>query len=494
MKYNELPQSFLDEMNQLLGGEYPSYLDSFAKPWNRSLRVNERKLSPDGMARLLEKKCGQKLEAVPWVSNGFYYDSRWTASKDPYYYAGLYYLQEPSAMTPASRLPVEPGDTVLDLCAAPGGKSTELGVRLQGQGMLFANDISNSRAKALLKNLELFGIPNICVTSETPEKLAECLPGFFDKILVDAPCSGEGMFRKEPDMVKDWLERGPGYYAPIQQSILRQAVKLLKPGGYLLYSTCTFSRMEDEENVIRLLADCPEMELEPLPPFEGASEGFGLSGVLRLFPHKIRGEGHFLALLRKAGGEPEEAAGSGGAGQAAAGRSCSWRSRQAQTESDSAGHGRSRRNPARSGQIKKTDLIPDDVRKFLNQVSYPFEASRIRRIQDSMYYLPEQFPENVRLRYLRTGLLLGELKKDRFEPSQPLAMALRPDEFESCVRFSHDDPRVIRYLKGETIALMEEEGAGTGWRLICLEDYPLGWAKAAGMNVKNKYYPGWRYQ
>lgn len=464
MKYNELPQPFLNEMNHLLGSDCASYLESFDRPWNRGLRVNERKLSSEAFVSLAERTCRQTLEAVPWISNGFYYDSQWTASKDPYYYAGLYYLQEPSAMTPASRLPIAPGDAVLDLCAAPGGKSTELGVRLKGQGILFANDISSSRAKALLKNLELFGIPNVCVTSETPEKLAECLPEFFDKILVDAPCSGEGMFRKEPEMVKDWMERGPQYYAPIQQTILRQAVRLLKPGGYLLYSTCTFSRLEDEENVIALLEEYPEMELVPLERFDGAADGFGLSGVLRLFPHKLRGEGHFLALLKKRAGSERENAGK--------------REKRVDT----------------GGRAQKADRRFGDFEEFLSQMSLELSPSRIRRIQDGIYYLPEQFPEGARLRYLRTGLLLGELKKERFEPGQPLAMALKPEEFCRVIRFSHNDPRVIRYLKGETIILTESENVGKGWRLICVEDFPLGWAKASGTTLKNKYYPGWRYQ
>ena len=167
-------------------------------------------------------------------------------------------------MAPAALLPVEPGDRVLDLCAAPGGKSTELGARLKGQGLLVSNDISNSRAKALLKNLELAGVSNLCVTSETPEKLADVFGPFFDKILVDAPCSGEGMFRKDPDLIKSWQEHGPSYYAPIQRQILSQAVRMLKPGGYLLYSTCTFAACEDEDTVHWLLDQESELELMPL--------------------------------------------------------------------------------------------------------------------------------------------------------------------------------------------------------------------------------------
>ena len=298
-----LPQEFLREMEELLGHkEFTEYLDSFKKERSHALRVNDAKLSPQAFIQ----RCRQKLTPVPWISNGFFYEEGWEAAKDPDYAAGLYYLQEASAMTPASLLPVSPGDRVLDLCAAPGGKATELGVKLKGKGLLFANDISNSRAMALLKNLELFGIPNICVSSESPGRLAKVLPEFFDKILVDAPCSGEGMFFREPAMVKDWKERGPAYYQPIQKEIVGQAVRMLKPGGLLLYSTCTFSKAEDEDVIASVLADAPKMELVPLSLFPGASDGFGLSGVLRLFPHKIRGEGHFIALLRKRGKPGEE--------------------------------------------------------------------------------------------------------------------------------------------------------------------------------------------
>ena len=183
MKSIDLPYEYTKRMEALLGSEYDDYLASFEKPWSRGLRVNEKKIAAGAFPAL----CGRSLRPVPWIRNGFYQPDDWQASKDPLYYAGLYYLQEPSAMTPASCLPVEPGDRVLDLCAAPGGKATELGARLKGRGLLWANDISASRARALLKNLELWGIPNICVTGETPERLAQALPEFFDKILVDAP-------------------------------------------------------------------------------------------------------------------------------------------------------------------------------------------------------------------------------------------------------------------------------------------------------------------
>lgn len=457
----KLSEEYLNRMRDLLGEEeFSAYLKSFDEERLYGLRVNTAKVTPEAFPELVS----WDLKPVPWIPNGFYYEGTERPAKDPYYYAGLYYLQEPSAMTPAMLLPVEPGDRVLDLCGAPGGKSTELGVRLAGKGVLISNDISNSRAKALLKNLELWGISNICVTSETPDKLADVFGPWFDKILIDAPCSGEGMFRKDDDMVKSYEERGPEYYSEIQKEITDQAVRMLAPGGLLLYSTCTFSRCEDEEIICHILENHQEMELIRLPLFEGASGGIGLDGCIRLFPHKIKGEGHFISLLRKNGG---------GAERTAAG------SRE-----------RSRTEP----QGKKAPALPTELTDFLALMKREFDGSRIMIKNDSVYYLPENFVPAKELRYLRTGLLLGELKNKRFEPGQALAMTLHAEEFRQTISWKKEDDRVIRYLKGETISLTPEEGPVKGWCLICVDGYPLGFAKGTGMALKNKYYPGWRWQ
>lgn len=457
----KLSEEYLNRMRDLLGEEeFSAYLKSFDEERLYGLRVNTAKVTPEAFPELVS----WDLKPVPWIPNGFYYEGTERPAKDPYYYAGLYYLQEPSAMTPAMLLPVEPGDRVLDLCGAPGGKSTELGVKLAGKGVLISNDISNSRAKALLKNLELWGISNICVTSETPDKLADVFGPWFDKILIDAPCSGEGMFRKDDDMVKSYEERGPEYYSEIQKEITDQAVRMLAPGGLLLYSTCTFSRCEDEEIICHILENHQEMELIRLPLFEGASGGIGLDGCIRLFPHKIKGEGHFISLLRKNGG---------GAERTAAG------SRE-----------RSRTEP----QGKKAPALPTELTDFLALMSREFDDSRIMIKNDSVYYLPENFVPAKELRYLRTGLLLGELKNKRFEPGQALAMTLHAEEFRQTISWKKEDDRVIRYLKGETISLTPEEGPVKGWCLVCVDGYPLGFAKGTGMALKNKYYPGWRWQ
>jgi NOL1/NOP2/sun family putative RNA methylase len=454
VKEIKVSKEFLNRMKDLLGAEeFEAYVNSFEEERLYGLRVNTLKISPEEFLKITDLT----LKPIPWIQNGYYYEGEERPAKNPHYYAGLYYLQEPSAMTPADLLPIVPGDKVLDLCAAPGGKSTELGAKLKGKGMLVSNDISNSRAKALLKNLELWGIENICVTSEEPAKLREIFGQFFDKILIDAPCSGEGMFRKDADMVKSYEEHGPEYYAVIQKEIVAQAVDMLVPGGFLLYSTCTFSQCEDEDIIRWILAEHEDMELISIPLFEGASDGIGLSGCLRLFPHRIKGEGHFMALLRK---------------------------------KQSLDNGEMKKDNTEKGKS-----LPGELVDFLSLLSKPFDPSRIYIKDETVYYLPESFPkQGKKLRYLRTGLLLGELKKGRFEPAQPLAMALKPDEFSQTIFWNKEDERVIRYLKGETISLKEEEGQKKGWCLICVDGFPLGFAKGSGSTLKNKYYPGWRWQ
>lgn len=466
-----LPADFKEKMKQLLGEEYEAYLKSFEEPCHNGLRINRLKLDRETWQQI----SPFSLEPVPWIENGFYYFSDTTdaeensrPSRHPYYYAGLYYLQEPSAMTPANLLPVEPGDLVLDICAAPGGKSTELGAKLQGKGLLFSNDISNSRAKALLKNLEMAGISNFCVASEAPEKLSGLLPEFFDKILVDAPCSGEGMFRRDPDMIKSYEKQGPAEYVPIQRSIVSEAVKMLKPGGLLLYSTCTFDQEENEGTIQYLLEQFPDMKLLELPQREGFSRGIGLPQCVRLFPHQIQGEGHFIALLQKDSNA---------------------------TKDETYGQNK----PACS--LEK--LAGAEAAAFLSSISKPLPPCQLLEKNGSLYLLPEAVAalgekQRKRIRFLRTGLLLGEIKKGRFEPSQALAMALKKEDYPSSIDFSPKDERVIRYLKGETIALNGEEADALNsrfpWVLVCTGGFPLGWAKHLNGSLKNKYYPGWRWQ
>ncbi len=441
-------------MKELLGEEYEAYLNSFSELPAHGMRINTGKLSPEEYLSL----TGWKLEKVPWINNGFYYEDAYAPARHPHYYAGLYYLQEPSAMTPASRLDVQPGHRVADLCAAPGGKATELGSRLKGEGMLLANDISMSRAKALLKNLELAGIPNLLVSAEDPVHLAAAYPEYFDRVLIDAPCSGEGMFRREHSMIEYWKEAGPDQYVPVQRSVLESGIAMLKKGGRLLYSTCTFSIKEDEENIRWILEQHPEMHLIPMEPYEGFAEGrLGLSDAVRIFPHKMKGEGHFLALLEKDGENQE---GSRSKGE----------------------------------KLLPLEKLPDEIRTFLSFVRRSFKEGGFSIERDQVYYFAPGVERKKGIRYLRSGLLLGSWKKNRFEPSQAFAMVLKKQEYAYVCDWSAEDPRTVKYLKGETVEPDQTEKGKTAWRLICVDGYPLGWGKLAGSMLKNKYNPGWRWQ
>ena len=298
-----LPEEFQNRMKTLLGAEYDAFIHSYDAPRHSGLRVNTLKCDP---AHFPEIAPGQ-WKRIPWTENGYFVPGGVRMGASPLYAAGVFYLQEPSAMTPASRLEILPGERVLDLCAAPGGKATELAAKLKGRGLLVANDISNARAKALLRNLELFGAGNIFVTNETPGKLAEVFEGFFDKILVDAPCSGEGMFRKDEAVISTWTPDRPVFFANQQKDIAANAVKMLREGGLMLYSTCTFAPVEDEGSVSWILEHFPEMHLLEMKGYEGFAPGcpqWGngdpeLKKCVRIWPHRMPGEGHFLALLQK---------------------------------------------------------------------------------------------------------------------------------------------------------------------------------------------------
>lgn len=467
----ELPQKFCEQMKEILGDEYVDYLASMNEKRKYGLRVNTSKISVAEFERI----CPFKLTPIPYVDNGFYYSESVQPAKHPYYFAGLYYLQDPSAMTPASRLPVSRGDVVLDLCAAPGGKATELAAKLNGTGLLVANDISSKRAKALLKNIELSGVENSFIVTEYPAKLREYFTDFFDKILIDAPCSGEGMFRKDPSMVRAWEQNGPEFYSKLQREILEQALPMLKDGGMLLYSTCTFSPLEDEGSVEYLLSLDRELKLVEMEGYRGFVKGnpkfIGstdkeLEKCVRIFPHKLDGEGHFLALLQKGESFPEGQDGT----------------RNAMLDA------------GKKGGLKGEERELFEV--FSENLTRTFENERIESKNGMLYYMPEHFPKIHGLRFLRSGLFLGEVKKKRFEPSQSLAMALRRSDYKKTINLSADDERVFRYLRGETLTLSGQEvsdmGGAGGWTLVCVDGFSLGWGKWTGSSLKNKYHSGWR--
>ena len=441
-----LSEKYLNKMKELLGDEYDDYLNSFNEKRIHSLRVNNAKISNEEFERI----CPFKIKRIPWIENGYYFDESDRPSKHPYYYAGLYYLQEPSAMTPANVLPIEKGDIVLDACAAPGGKSLELASKLGDSGLLVSNDISVSRAYSLLKNLELGGHKNIYVMAEDISKLSKKFVKSFDKILIDAPCSGEGMFRKDPSIIKEWEDKGNEYYANLQKDIVKSAVSMLKDGGMMVYSTCTFDKSEDEDIVSYILSLDDDLKLERISEYEGFTRGIDMDEAIRLYPHKLQGEGHFVALVKK--------------------------------------------DTPKTVTVKKKHVSKIDSKEaeeFIKLIKRDFDDGYFEIINNNLYFIPEYDFEKKGLRILRSGLLMGEIKKHSFEPSMALALNLKMNEFKNVINLSVDDKRVISYLKGETISVPE---AKDGWVLVCVNGYSLGFGKMQNGIMKNKYAKEWRYK
>lgn len=448
---NQLPEEFVKRMKKLLNKDWEQLLSVWDQAPYQGLRINTLKITVDGFL----KKEPFNLEAIPWTGDGFYYSREDRPSKHPYYQAGLYYLQEPSAMAPVACMDVKPGEKVLDLCAAPGGKSTQIAAALKGTGLLVSNDINSERVKALVWNLEHWGANNVVVTNDDPCKLADCFPNYFDKILIDAPCSGEGMFRKDNKSVKSWSVYNSSVCTALQKDILNQAAQMLKKGGKILYSTCTFSPEENELMIDKFLMDNPDFKICQLPIYEGWQPGIidqtspnsQLENSRRLFPHKIKGEGHFLALLEK------------------------------ETDSE--------KNITFDN---KTGEIIEPLLDFMKEnLTSEIEGTFLQKGK-YIYRKPKELPDLKGVKVVRSGWFVGIMKNKRFEPSQALAMGLKKDKVKRSISFSLGDDRIGRYLKGETIMLKGEKG----WTLVCVEDYPLGWAKQTGEFLKNYYPPGWR--
>lgn len=449
----KLPAAFEEKMRSLLGEEYEAYLESYDLPKYQGLRINTLKISLEEWEKLSPFLLHKK---VPWCKEGFYY-TKAKPTKHPLYYAGLYYVQEPSAMAPGAYMPIEKEDKVLDLCAAPGGKSTQVAGKLGHTGLLVSNDISATRAKSLLKNIENCGVRHVIVTSEKPEKLAKKWGSYFDKILIDAPCSGEGMFRKDKEAIKSWETHGITYCVELQKEILEQAALLLKVSGMMLYSTCTFSPEENEGMIQAFLTKHPEFKVVPLTPIGGIAQGkpkwvnadSSLEGALRLWPHRLEGEGHFVCLLQKTGGEEVIC---------------------------------SRLTPKKC--IKDYEL----VKSFIEEQTFIDCNTPVIEVNGKIYSIPKDAPDLDKLRVVRSGLLLGELKTKRFEPSHALALAYGKEMFKHTIHLSLEDAQVIKYLKGETLCYK----ATKGYHVLCVGDYPLGWVKAQNDTLKNQYPPSWR--
>ena len=496
-----LPQDFLDRMEQMLGEEYLAFLESYEKERYQSLRINTLKTDRQ---QFLEQ-APFSLTPVPWAENGFYYEKEDTPGKHPYHEAGVYYIQEPSAMAPVEYL-MQPllaeeetgmaGERILDLCAAPGGKSTQIAAAMQGQGMLICNEIHPARAKILSENVERMGIRNAMVTNETPQRLAENFTEYFTRILVDAPCSGEGMFRKNEEACGEWSLENVQICADRQDEILDCAASMLAPGGRIVYSTCTFAPAENEGSMARFLSRHPEFFIEEAKRIDGMSGGVpewvtfgqeeketavngeaqgvdesdslvGLEGTIRLWPHLLKGEGHYLAVLRKAGKLDKNLPGY-----------CKNGMENGITE-------REAKTPGK-GCVEYLEFAKDTLRMEAGSKG-AFEG-RYLKFGDQLYLIPEGMPSVKGLKVLRPGLHLGTLKKNRFEPSHALALSMRPEEAVHVVNLERDSREVRGYLNGETFSYDGEKG----WYLVTVDGYSIGWGKLVGGVMKNHYPKGLR--
>ncbi len=428
-----LPQDFLNRMRHQLGEEYPVFLQSLERPRAVALRLNPLK----------EEKLSLPFvgDAVPWEPMGYYYDPAARPGLHPYHDAGVYYLQEASAMSAVALLDPQPGERICDLCAAPGGKSTQIAGRLMGEGFLLCNEINPKRAKILSGNIERMGIANAMVTNEHPEHLAEHLPGYFDRVLIDAPCSGEGMFRKEEAAVTDWSQQTVEMCARRQAEILDSGAKLVRPGGRLVYSTCTFAPEENEQAVADFLQRHPDFEPESVeaPWFTPVGKG-----QFRMWPHRLLGEGHFGAVLRRKGEE----------------------------EAD--------------GESISGEKLPKLWTAFAQQMAIELPEGKAVTFGTRLYWAPVQMPPLNGLKVLRPGLELGELKKDRFEPAHALALWLK--ECRCTQTLDSNGQKIWDYLSGNVIPTSKK-----GWCLVTVDSYPIGWGKGDGTQLKNHYPKGLRH-
>lgn len=464
-----IPELFLERMQTFLGDEYPAFAESLNVAPKSGLRVNTLKLTAEQFREITPFALGEK---VAWC------DSAFTLSPGsspqgrgespglhPYHQAGLYYMQDPSAMAPAELLNPQPGERVLDLAAAPGGKTTHLAALMQGRGLLVANEIKDKRVGHLAQNVERWGAGNVVITNETPERLADHFGAYFDRVLVDAPCSGEGMFRKDMGARVDWSPEMVAGCAVRQRNILRVAAKLVRPGGFLLYSTCTFAPEEDESAVNELINGpshaSGKFDVIALPQFPGFMPGRpdwmedaniapGLSGAARLFPHRLEGEGHFACLLQKKDGDEGE-------------------------------HARA------AHRIRLSKEFWGLWRGFAQEtLTVDITEERLRVVGERLYFVPEENPDLGRLRIVHPGVWLGTFKKARFEPAHPLALFLKPGEARNMLDLPLNGREIAAYLRGESLS-----ADVTGWTLVTVSGFGIGWGKGVQGTLKNHYPRGW---
>lgn len=462
-----LPEELINRMKDDLGEEYEAFAEAFCREGEaKGLRFSCSRMPAE------QKELAQfQGEEIPWARGGFYIRDGMMPGKSIYHEAGAFYIQEPSAMAVATLANVKPGEKVLDLCAAPGGKSTALGDALSGRGILVSNEIHPTRVKILSENIERMGISNALVLNETPEKISSLFPEFFDCVVVDAPCSGEGMFRKEEAALKEWSPENVKMCAERQREILKEAVKCIAPGGRLVYSTCTFATAEDEDNVRWFLKEYPEFSpAEVAPALQSLYTG---NGCYRIWPHRQKGEGHFMAMLVRSGEKSE-------------------------LESAEKKDYKRSKNIALSKEQRESfetfageALTEEGIQRFREVTTYsPMDRRVAALFGENLYMEPFYFPgKGVKIE--RAGLHMGTFAKNRFEPSLALARALKPGEVRNVLHVSREQKNLaIQYFGGEQISGIDP--ALKGWTLVVYEGYALGFGKASGGVLKNHYPKGLR--
>ena len=457
-----LPIEFENKMKAFLGNEWDDFLYSYDNNRFQALRFNTLKVqSPEERMRILKVLGISSDKRVSWANEAYYFDENVRPGKHPYHEMGLYYIQEPSAMSAAALLAPKPGMRVLDLCAAPGGKSTQLATYLGDSGLLVSNEINTQRSRILSQNIERMGIKNAIVTNEDSFVLASHFPGFFNAIQVDAPCSGEGMFRKLPEAIEQWSMENVAICAARQKEILDNAAVMLKPGGVIVYSTCTFSREENEDVIEYFLERHTDFTLEEME---------------RFWPHKVDGEGHFVAKLVRRGSINEFV--------------------EADGKTKKNKNSKNRKNETKTALTKENmkllsefldETISDDMAALIKN-------SRLVMFGEQLYRLPDMEVDIKGLKVQRAGLHIGEFKKQRFEPSHSLALALKLSEAKNVVKLTCDNPQTIGFFNGQSVMLSDEQAAECkkGWALVCVDGYPAGWGKVNGTQVKNHYPKGLR--
>lgn len=474
---NYLPEAFTLEIKKLLGNEYDGFIKSYDKERAAGLRYNPLKCSYEEFIEAVDWTLNPvpwvhakwTSNPVPWAYEGFYYPLTERPGKHPFHEAGAYYIQEPSAMSAVAVLDPKPGDYVLDLCSAPGGKSTQIAGRLNNTGLLVSNEIIKSRAQILSQNLERMGVRNFVCLNESSESLSKRFPYFFDKILVDAPCSGEGMFKKEENASSEWSEEHVLMCAKRQTDILNNAASMLKPGGVMVYSTCTFNPYENEGVINTFLNDHPEFTIEESPVAEFFAPGHpewvpdsegnpSLTNTMRLWPHKIDGEGHFVAKLKKAGELTDSS-----------------------MKTVSVSKADEKKLKEIYDFLTDTVNVKPDVAKSLVSNSIPVTFG------DNIYLLPRAVGGISGLKVERPGLHVAISKKNRLEPAHSLALALKPSDVNTFVTMDIETSE--KFIAGETI---NSDPSLKGWTLMCAGPFSLGFGKASGGVIKNHYPKGLR--